>query len=87
MERFTLIKNSQKLYSNSIHPKISWNELTASYVNQTAAEIINPSPAEVEIYHHKNGLLRVYEACENFALGTGELQQAEIEAFKQQFPD
>jgi xylulokinase len=67
--------------------KISWNELTASYANQTAAEVIHPSPAEVEIYHHKNGLLRVYEACENFALGTGELPQPEIEAFKQQFPD
>ena len=67
--------------------KISWNELIAPYLTQTAEDVITPSPAEVEIYHHKNGLLRVYEACENFARGTGELPQAEIEAFKQQFPD
>jgi xylulokinase len=66
--------------------KISWNELTASCLNQTAAEVITTSPAEVEIYHHKNGLLRVYEACENFALGIGESPQAEIKAYKQLFP-
>ncbi len=67
--------------------KISWNELIAPYLTQSAEDVLTPSPAEVEIYHHKNGLLRVYEACENFALGTGELPQAEIKAFKQQFPD
>ncbi len=72
---------------NNIGPKISWNELIAPYLTQTAEDVITPSPAEVEIYHHKNGLLRVYEACENFARGTGEPPQAEIEAFKQQFPD
>ena len=66
--------------------KISWTELTASYADRTAAEVVHPSPAEVEIYHHKNGLLRVYEMCENFALGIGEPPQAKIEAFKQQFP-
>ncbi|MEJ2282300.1 MAG: FGGY family carbohydrate kinase [Desulfobacterales bacterium] len=66
--------------------KISWNELTASYVNRTAAAVIHPSPAEVEIYHHKNGLLHVYAACENFARGMGEPPQAKIEAFRQQFP-
>ncbi len=66
--------------------KISWRELTASYVNQTAALVIHPSPEEVEIYHHKRGLLGVYAACENFALGLGEPPQAKIEAFKQQFP-
>jgi xylulokinase len=72
---------------NNTGPKTSWNELIAPYLTQTAEDVITPSPAEVEIYHHKNGLLRVYEACENFARGTGEPPQAEIEAFKQQFPD
>ena len=72
---------------NNTGSKISWNELIAPYLTQTAEDVITQSPAEVEIYHHKNGLLRVYEACENFALGTGEPPQAEIEAFKQQFPD
>jgi sugar (pentulose or hexulose) kinase len=72
---------------NNTGSKVSWNELTAPYLTQTAEDVITPSPAEVEIYHHKNGLLRVYEACENFAFGTRELPQAEIEAFKQQFPN
>ena len=65
--------------------EISWTELIAPYLTQTAEDVLTPSPAEVEIYHHKNGLLRVYDACENFALGIGESPQTKIEAFKQQF--
>ena len=64
---------------------ISWKELTTIYANKKAAQVIRPSKADVEIYHHQNGLLSVYDACEKFFLRQGENPKAKIEAFRQQF--
>jgi xylulokinase len=64
---------------------ISWKELTNPYVNKKAAEVIRPSNADVLIYHHQNGLLSVYDACEKFFLRQGENPKAKIKAFKEQF--
>ncbi|MFC1798473.1 xylulokinase [Thermodesulfobacteriota bacterium] len=72
-------------YLNSKSSNISWKELTAYYVNLKSAEVIRPSKAEIEIYHHPNGFLSVYDACEKFYLRQGDNPSAKIEAFKQQF--
>jgi xylulokinase len=64
---------------------VNWKELTAHYKNENTAEIIRPLKTNVEFYHHQDGLLSVYEACEYFYLLHSEDPKSKIEAFKQKF--
>jgi sugar (pentulose or hexulose) kinase len=60
----------------------SWKELTDLYLTGKAADVVYPDGDAVRIYHGNGGLLRVFESCENFAVGSGVDPGEEIARFR-----
>ena len=59
---------------------ISWDEIIADFAEPVAESRISPEPELVAVYDE---LKRVYEACEDHALGGGDDPMEKIEAFAQ----
>ncbi len=61
---------------------VSWRELTDRYVRDKVTEKIKPDEDAVRVFHGENGLLEIYKACEEYALGPGEDPEDKIKKFK-----
>ena len=59
-----------------------YNELTEMFLEKNGLTRVTPEREESRLYHGKNGLINVYEACEKYALGKGGNPEKRIRRFK-----
>ena len=64
---------------------VSWRDLTDRYVRDKVAEKTKPDQDAVRVYHGENGLLEVYKACEQYALGSGEDPEEKMKQFRKKY--
>ena len=67
---------------NRLGEVVSWRDLTDRYVRDKVTEKIKPDQDAVRVFHGENGLLEVYKACEQYALGSGKDPEDKIKKFK-----
>jgi sugar (pentulose or hexulose) kinase len=61
----------------------TWRELAEMFTREKKVLNVHPRKEAVAVYRGEHGLLRVYEACEKFALGLGGDPEAKIRKFRE----
>jgi len=61
---------------------VHWREMTDIFLKDKRVENILPRKEEAHVYHGKEGLISVYESCEQFVLGSGDNPEEKIRKFK-----
>jgi len=72
-------------HQNAGGEKITWEDLTETFLSRSSAKIAYPDRKQVETYQSENGLISVYKACEAFALGHGSAPHPKIKIFQKRF--
>jgi xylulokinase len=70
-------------FLNAHGERKTWSELAEKFLRLNESKSVGPRKGAVRIYHGENGLLRVYEACEAYALGAGPDPEGRIKRFKE----
>ena len=70
-------------FLNAHGERKTWSELAEQFMRLNEGKSVAPRKGAVRIYHGENGLLRVYEACEAYALGAGPDPEGRIKRFKE----
>jgi xylulokinase len=70
---------------NAKGKSVTWHDLSAPFLRHGTTEVAYPDQRQVEIYQGKNGLLRVYRACEAFGLAQGADPREKIRVFQRKY--
>lgn len=72
-------------YLNHQGEAVGWTDLTNRFIKEKVTEKIDPDEDAARVYHGENGLLEVYTACEQYALGSGKDPEEKIGLFRKEY--